>query len=478
MASRSAKTARLGSPRKTFETTPATTHSFTSLGGYQATGIELSGVGNPATVIAIRMTAGVFPTLGVQPLLGRVFTQQEDDHHQQVLVLSYAAWQSRFQGDKDILGKKVFLDREPYLVIGVMPRNFEFPLYPGHLNHSELWVPMSFTAQETSLNGYTSDWEFAMVGRLKPGVTPAHAAMDAGHVAEETMRGYPPFLAGFSIRAVVRPLSEEVVEQARPLLRILFLAAIVVLLIACANLAGLLLVRAIRQRREIALRLALGASSATLLWQAILESLLLSVAGGLLGLVLAAGVLRVGISLLPETLPRINEIGLDWPVAGFALGLTLLTGLICGLASAFAALRTSVNHALKEGGRTGTSGAGHVRMRSALVITEIAVALILLAASGLLLRSFEKHASRRPRLSARPYAGRFLCLARDALSYPSLGRRIQPRAAAQAAANCLGQKAWGLLPVCPTQGTPATTRLLPRATFRQRMRAWISAHPF
>ena len=192
------------------------------------------------------------------------------------------------------------------------------------------------------------------------------------------------------IHAVVTPLHEDTVRQARPLLRTLLLAVIVVLLIACANLAGVLLVRAIRRRREIAVRLALGARAATLLRQAILESTVLSVAGGVIGLALAAVALRVGVSLLPQTLPRINEIGLDWPVMLFALGLALLTGFLCGLAPAFAAIRTSVNESLKEGGRTGTSGSGHARLRSALVVAEIAVALTLLTASGLLLRSFEK----------------------------------------------------------------------------------------
>jgi putative ABC transport system permease protein len=161
-------------------------------------------------------------------------------------------------------------------------------------------------------------------------------------------------------------------------------------LIACANLAGLLLVRAIRRRREVAVRLALGARAGTLLRQAILESLVLSVCGGLVGLALAAVALRVGVRLLPETLPLVSEIGLDWPVVGFALGLAMLTGVVCGLAPAFAAIRTSVNETLKEGGRTGTSGGGHARLRSALVVAEIAIALVLLAASGLLLRSFEK----------------------------------------------------------------------------------------
>jgi putative ABC transport system permease protein len=365
------------------------THSFTSLGGYQGSSYELSGMGEPAIVNASRMSGGVLPALEVQPLMGRVFTQQEDDQRQQVTVLSYDTWQSRFHGDQNILGKKILLDRKPYVVIGVMPRNFEFPLNPGHLNRSELWVPISFQGGELTPTA-GANWSYTMVGRLKPGVTPEQAVSDAGRVAQDTMRNYPAFMAGFHIRPVVRPLSEETIEQARPLVRTLFLAVTVVLLIACANLAGLLLVRAIRRKREIAVRLALGASSTTLLWQAILESLVLSVSGGLIGLILAAIALHVGVKLLPETLPRVDEIGLDWPVVGFALGLAVLTGIICGLAPAFAAIRTSVNDTLKEGGRTGTSGGGHARLRSALVVTEIAVALVLLASSGLLLRSFEK----------------------------------------------------------------------------------------
>ncbi len=364
------------------------THSFSSLGGYIGASYELSGAGDPAILNAGRMTGGVFPALGVQPLLGRYFTQAEDEQQQQVAVLSYATWQSRFQGDQNILGKKILLDRKPYVIIGVMPRNFEFPLVPGHLNRRELWVPMSFTEGELAPTS-GANWSYNMVGRLKPGVSATQAVNDADRVAKETVRNYPAFMAGLGIRPVVRPLHEETVEQARPLVRTLFLAVAVVLLIACANLAGLLLVRAIRSKREIAVRLALGASARALLWQTILESLVLSVAGGLVGLIFAAVALRVGVRLLPETLPRLNEIGLDWQVVGFALGLAVLTGVVCGLAPAFAAIRTNVNDTLKEGGRTGTAG-GHARLRSALVIAEIAVALVLLTASGLLLRSFEK----------------------------------------------------------------------------------------
>jgi predicted permease len=270
-----------------------------------------------------------------------------------------------------------------------MPRNFEFPLVPGHLNRIELWIPLSLRPEELT-GGAQASWNYQMVGRLKPGVTAAQAREDADRVAKETMRNYPAFMASLHISAIVPGLHEDTISQARPLVRTLFLAVAVVLLIACANLAGLLLVRAIRRRREIAVRLALGASAATLLRQALLESLVLSVSGGVIGLIAAAVALRVGTNLLPETLPLIGSIGLDWMVAAFALALAIVTGVVSGVAPAFAAIRTSVNDTLKEGGRTGTSGAGHARLRSGLVIAEIAVALVLLAASGLLLRSFEK----------------------------------------------------------------------------------------
>jgi putative ABC transport system permease protein len=364
------------------------THAFESSGGYQQVAFELSGAGEPAQINAARLSTGALDALAVQPMLGRFFTKQEDDQHEPVTLISYGFWQTRLQGNPNVLGTKLLLDRKPYLVIGVMPRNFEFPLLPGRLNNAELWVPMSFTSEEMGA-GQQANWDFRMIGRLKPGISYARAQQDAERVAQETMRGYPAFMASLHIRASVHSLREETVYDARDLLRMLFLAILVVLLIACANLAGLLLVRAIRRRREIAMRLALGASSLRLLRQSVLESLLLSVTGGALGLVLAALGLRIGVSYLPETLPRIDEIGLDWRVVLFAVGLSLLTGLGCGLVPAFAALKTNVNDTLKEGGRSGSS-TGHAWMRSGLVAGEIATALVLLAAAGLLLRSFEK----------------------------------------------------------------------------------------
>jgi predicted permease len=365
------------------------TRAFAALGGYQNSGYELSGAGEPAQVGAARLTAGVFSALAVAPQLGRVFTNEETEHSQQVVVLSYATWKTRFHGDNQILNTKILLDRKPYVIIGVMPRNFEFPLNSGQLNRTELWVPLSFTPQELT-TGAASNWSYQMVGRLKPGISASQAQSDAQRVAQEIMRNFPAEIASLRISSVVRSLQEETVEQSRPLLRTLFLAVAVVLLIACANLAGLMLVRAIRKQREVAVRLALGANTAALLRQTLLESLVLSVSGGMLGLALAGLALRIGKSLLPESLPRISEIALNWQVAGFALLLAVITGLLCGIAPAFAALHTNVNSTLKEGGRSGSTGGGHARLRATLVVAEIAIALVLLSASGLLIRSFEK----------------------------------------------------------------------------------------
>jgi putative ABC transport system permease protein len=363
------------------------THAFSSLGGYQPSTYELSGQDFPVQVNAARLTSSIFPVLGVSPLIGRTFTQTEDESNQLLAVLSYQTWRSRFHGDVHVLGRKILLDRKPYEIIGVMPREFEFPLVPGQLNRSELWVPMSFTQAEL-IQG-AGNWGYYLVGRLKPGVNPAQAQQDAAGAAQEIMRSFPPALRSRRLHPLVQPLDETTVAQARPLVRMLFLAVIVVLFIACANLAGLLLVRVIGSRREISVRFALGAGRTAVLRQSLVEALVLSTSGGFLGLLLAWIVLRVGVRFLPETLPRVNSISLDWQVVAFALGLALLTGLLCGILPAIAAARTPVNEGLKEGGRTGTAGGGHVRLRSALVVAELAVALVLLTASGLLLRSFE-----------------------------------------------------------------------------------------
>jgi putative ABC transport system permease protein len=374
--------------------------SFESLGSYAATFFELSGKGNPAQIIAARVSGTLFPTLGVQPLLGRVFTQQETEQQELAVVLSYFTWQARFNGQPDILGKKIILNRRPYVIVGVMPRDFQFPLNPGHGNRTELWVPLILEPNERDMLTAWAIWKYQMVGRLKPGATQAEAMSDVARVAKQMMRDGPPFMAKFSIHPIVRPLHESVVEEARPLVSTLSLAVAAVLMIVCANLSGLLLTRAIRRRKDVALRLALGVRATTLLRQAILEAMTLAVAGGLLGLGLAATTLRVVVSLLPETFPLADTVSLDWRVVLFELGLVVLTGVACGLVPVIVALRTNVNDALKQGGRSGALAGRNSGMSSALVIAEIGFTMVLLTASGLLLRSFEK--MRRAELGFQP----------------------------------------------------------------------------
>jgi predicted permease len=363
------------------------TRSFQSLGGFSPKSYELSGVGEPAQITAARMTSSVFSVLGVAPLMGRVFTPEEDTQKTQVVILSYATWKSRFNANPHAIGTKIELNRRSYTVIGVMPRSFEFPINAGRLDRCELWIPMSFGAGELSPD-QEGNFAFLMVGRLKPGVALAQAQDDARRVAAQIMRNYPPSLSAIHIRPVVYPLHEITVEQTRPLLRMLFLAVAVVLLIACANFAGLLLVRAIRRQRESAVCLALGAPASTLLGQTVLESLVISITGGALGICLAGLALAVGRNFLPANLPLTSQIALNWTVAGFALLLALLTGVLCGLAPGLVVLRTNVDASLKEGARSGSDSSAHARLRSALVVAEVAISLILLCASGLFLRSY------------------------------------------------------------------------------------------
>jgi putative ABC transport system permease protein len=360
------------------------TNAFSAMGAYRQTWFELSGLGEPTQIGAARLNASAFQALGVTPLLGRTFTQQEDDSGQQVAVISYQAWRDRFAGDANVLGRKLFLNRRAYEVIGVMPRTFEFPLVPGQLNRSELWVPMSFSQGE--LVNQTGSWNYFLLGRLKPNFTVEQARQNMEQASPEIVQHLPAAIHSMGLHARAVSLGETTVREAKPLVRMLFLAVVVVLITACANLAGLLLVRVIHRRHEIAVRMALGAKTMKILFENLIESLCISLAGGLGGLVLAWTALRVGIRFLPETLPRISAIGLDYAVVGFALLLVVLTGSICGTIPAITAAHTN----LKEGGRTDTPGGNQGRLRSVLVVCELAAAVVLLSGAGLLLRSFEK----------------------------------------------------------------------------------------
>jgi len=362
--------------------------AFASVGGYTGTQFELSGGARPEEVDAARMTSSAFTTLGVQPILGRVFTEQEDASHQPLAVISYALWLNRFHRDPDVLGESIDLDRKSYSIIGVMPRSFTFPLQNGQLDQTQLWVPMSLTPDELS-DQSAGNWGFNLVARLKDSVTLPQAAQDADRVAKLVVLSFPANMSAIHITGDVVFLKERAVGNVRPLLRTLFVAVAVVLLIACMNVAGLLLVRAIRRRREYAVRLALGAGSSVLIRESVFEGLLLSLVGGLFGLFLAAAAIRTALHLLPESMPRVDAISMDAGVVSFALFISVVTGALCSIAPAFAALRTNLTASLKEGTRTGSSAASHGWLRSTLVVAEIAIALVLLTVSGAFLRSFQ-----------------------------------------------------------------------------------------
>src|ERR1700756_4004202 len=261
--------------------------AFASLGGYNTASFELSGGAQPEQINAARMNWQLFATLGVRPMVGRAFTAQEDDGRQQVAVISYALWTDHYHRDPHVLGKSITLDRKPYSVIGVMPRGFEFPLQFGRLYQAQLWVPLSLSPDELSEQN-AGFWGYQMIARLKNGVSLTQGAQDADRVAQLIMRDFPASMSAIHIQGDVRALRESVVADVRPVLRTLFLAVAIVLLIACVNVSSLLLVRAIRQRREYAVRVAIGASSSRVIRESVVQGLVLSMAGGLLGLVLAA----------------------------------------------------------------------------------------------------------------------------------------------------------------------------------------------
>lgn len=361
--------------------------AFSSMGGFGSASFELAGGTVPEEIQGARLTPSVFATLGVQPVLGRVFTRQEDESHAPVTVISHSLWTDRYHRDPHILGSSIELNRKQRTIIGVMPRNFEFPVIAARLDRAQLWVPMSLTPDELS-EAQAGDWAFRIVARLKDGVTVAAAQQDAARVAQQIMRSFPVTMVNIKIRGDVSLLSDEITGDTRPLLKALFVSVFVVLLISCANVAILMLVRAVRRHRDYAVRIALGARSTVILRETILEGLVLSLAGGVLGLAFAWASLRIGLRLVSDSLPRMDSISIDGAVALFALGLALLTGVLCSLAPAFVALRTNLIASLKE--TLGSGARGHVRLRSTLAIAEIAVAVLLLTVSGSFLRSYQK----------------------------------------------------------------------------------------
>ena len=363
------------------------TQAFSSLGGYITASFELSGKQLPEEIDAARLNSATFATLGVQPVLGRVFNAADESARQPFAVISYSLWTDRFHRDPSVIGASLVLDRKPYQVIGVMPRNFEFPLSLGTLSGTQVWVPLSLTPDELS-DENSGFFGYQMIARLKDGVSVQQGVQDADRVAHQIMSELPPTMSAIKLQGDVEPLRENTIADVRPILRTLFMAAFIALLVACVNVSGLLLVRAIRERREFAVRVAIGASSSRIIRESVVEGMLLSVLAGALGLAFAAIAVRVALHYLPDSLPRVSSISIDPLVAGFALLVAIATGALCSLAPAFAALRTNLIATLKEGAQAG--GTSHTWLRSALVVAEVAIALVLLTVSGMFLRSLQK----------------------------------------------------------------------------------------
>ncbi|HWO01797.1 MAG TPA: ABC transporter permease, partial [Blastocatellia bacterium] len=338
---------------------------------------NLTGAGEPVRVVGAWTTASLFSVLGVEPALGHAFTEEEETPgNDLVVVLSHRLWKRSFGGDPGIIGQPISLNGVNRTVLGVMPASFAFPE-----KTTELWIPLALSPQqkqERTVIGYKA------VGRLKPGVTISQASANMGPIAKRIDDQY--FQSGYGINLVL--LHDQETGKVRPALLVLLGAVAFVLLIACANVANLLLARAAMREKEVAIRLSLGAGRPRIVRQLLTESALLAVAGGGVGLLLAFVGLKALLALGPADIPRLDQTGIDLRVLAFTLTVSLLTGLIFGLVPALQASKPDFNDSLKEGGRGSTGGIQGMRVRNLLVVSEIALSLVLLVGAGLLIRSF------------------------------------------------------------------------------------------
>jgi predicted permease len=365
------------------------TITYRYLGAFESSNFNLTGAGEPMLLEGLRVSWGFFPALGVSPALGRIFTPEEDQPgHEREVLLSNAIWRDRFQAEPGILGRAIDLNGTAYTVVGVMPPGFEFPQaneMPGNFDfprEPQIWVPAAMPAVTPPF----TPSELAIVGRLQPDVSIQRAQANMDIFAARMDRLYLKSKGWFNSK--VTPLERQVAgDSERPLL--LMLSAVgAVLLIVCFNVASLQLTRSIDRRREFTLRAALGAGRRRILRQLLVENLLLSCAGGIVGL----GFGSVGIGLTrsygPTTIPRLQEAHLDLRIIGFTIAVTLLTTVLFGLAPALGATRINLVESLKEGGQKSGSAARRPRLRNALVVVQIGMALVLVITSGLLIRTF------------------------------------------------------------------------------------------
>jgi putative ABC transport system permease protein len=352
--------------------------------------INLTDLGDPERIQASVVSSNYFQVLGTAPALGRDFTPDDDQGRiGYVAIISWDLFQRRFGGDRSVIGKTVRLDDDPMTIIGVMPRGFRHPLESG-ASPMEVWAPVELGNADPQFIGDRRARVFEVIGRLKPGATLAQAQSQLDALSQRLESRYPEvYPAALGWRAAALPLSERVVGNVRPALLVLLGAVAFVLLIGCANVANLMLARATGRAREIAIRTALGGDRLRLVRQLLTESLLLAALGGALGLLLAVWGTSALSRLAALYLPRAREIAIDGPVLAFTAVLILVTGIAFGLLPALQASRPDLQDVLKDSAK-GSAGGGRTRMRAVLVVAEIAVALVLLAGAGLLLRSFQR----------------------------------------------------------------------------------------
>ncbi len=356
---------------------------FVHTGAFRGQNLVLTGTGEPERLQGRQVTWGFFPTVRVRPVLGRVFTAEEDrPSAERVAVLSENFWARRFARDRSVINRVLTLNNEPYTVIGVLSSNFH-----GTFRQVDVWVSMG--RHEDTMGGAKNRGNHPgvyVVGRLKPGVTLEQARADVVGIAQRLAEQYPDTSARQSM--TVRPLLEAVVGPVKPAVLVLLGAVVFVLLIACSNVANLLLARGAARQREIAVRAALGAGRWRLVRQLLTESVLLSFAGGGAGLLVAYAGMKGLIAISPPNTPRMDEVALDATVLAFTAGISVLTGLLFGLVPALQVSRTETAETLKEGGRGRSASVARHRARNILVVSEVSLALILLVGAGLMLRSF------------------------------------------------------------------------------------------
>jgi len=354
--------------------------SFSHLGAYTVSSVNATGEGTPERLQAALVTPGTLDALGTKPLLGRLFLPDEEKADSRLAILSYGLWKGHFGSDPNVLGKIIRLGGTAYPIIGVMPPQFHFPA-----SDVQIWMPVRMT--EDRIKDRQSRWLY-VIGRLKDGVSLRTAQLEMDGLTNALAQQFPADNKDWGVR--LTPLHESMVGKVRPALLILLTTVLMVLIIACANIANLQLARAASRRMEMAVRSAMGAPAKAVLRQLFVEGLTLALLGGLLGLLLAQWGLRLLITLNPKYIPRLDEVGIDGRVLLFTLAVAILTGLIFGLVPALSALKPDLVSDLREGGRGASSGLGHIRFRRLLTVAEVATALVLLISAGLLLSSLTR----------------------------------------------------------------------------------------